>query len=75
LLEKNALLEKEEDIPKLRLPVNPLNIKYIIVRGEEDVVRIIRALEDTYGDQNYSQNTMKKLVTNIVTVKQMLEDF
>ena len=38
LLEKNALLEKEEDIPKLRLPVNPLNIKYIIVRGEEDVV-------------------------------------
>lgn len=65
-------LTKDTD---LCITVTPSNIKYIVVENEKDIVPIMNKLEAKFGDQNYSQNTMKKLMTNIITTKQIREDF
>ena len=72
---KSEIMAQLMRMPDACIMITPSNIKYIVVESEKDIVPIMNKLEAKFGDQNYSQNTMKKLMTNIVTTKQIREDF
>ena len=72
---------REENINLLKInlefsiSVTPSNIKYIIVENEDDIKPVMRKIEDSFGDQKYTPNAMQKLMTKIITTKQIREDF
>ncbi len=68
--ELNTKISENQD---LRLPVDPLTIKYIIVEKEEDVEPIVDLLSKRFKD--YSHATVKRLLTRIITLEQIIDDF
>lgn len=66
--------QKIASIPEITLQIDPLTIKYIIVEQEEDVVPIADILEKKFRDV-YSATTLKRLMTRIITLEQIYDDF
>jgi hypothetical protein len=66
--------EKMSQSPGFSLQVDPLTIKYIIVEQEEDVVPIADVLDRKFRD-TYSATTLKRLMTRIITLEQIMDDF
>lgn len=67
-IEANKLIENE------RLYFEPNDIKYIIVKDENDIMDIIKILEYDKG-QKFSTIDIKRLTTRILTVEQIENDF
>lgn len=60
-------------IRNLRLGFEPDDITYIIIEDENEIDDFIRAIED--AKSKYSETEKKKLLTRIITTKQILSDF
>lgn len=71
--DKNINLLKNNS--EFSISITPSNIKYIIVENEDDIKPVMRKIEDSFGDQKYTPNAMQKLMTKIITTKQIREDF
>jgi hypothetical protein len=65
---------KIECIPEMALSVDPLTIKYIIVEKEEDVEPIADVLNKKFR-AGYSATTLTRLLTRIITLEQIFDDF
>jgi len=70
---RQEMNEKIESMPEMSLPIDPLTIKYIIVEKEEDVEPIVDLLGKRFKD--YSHATVKRLLTRIITLEQITDDF
>lgn len=62
-----------EDLNKIKIKFEPKDVKYIIVKDDSDILRIVDLLLNVKG--KYSYNDVKILTTRIITSKQILEDF
>jgi hypothetical protein len=86
---RNILIEGEPNFENLKnesnfkitqhknlcIPITPINIKYIIVENEDDILPIMTKLESKFKSQNYNETSLKKLMASIITTKQIREDF
>lgn len=70
LANANRKLEMEAT----RLSFNADDIKYIIIRDEDQINKMIKELRDIKGDR-YDEDTVDRLVSRIITVKQIKNDF
>ena len=70
LADANRKLEMEAT----RLLFNADDIKYIIIRGEDQIDDMIKELRDIKGSR-YDKDTVDRLVSRIITVKQIKNDF
>lgn len=66
--------ENNRKIEKFSLDFTPDDIKYIIVKSEEERYEIAKQIEDIKGDK-FSKKDIKVLTTKIISVEQILEDF
>jgi len=64
----NSSLEK-----KVRLKFEPADIKYILISKEEEILQLIRRIEDAKGSK-YSHTDVRILTTKIMTIDKVLED-
>lgn len=69
LREANHKLEMEAT----RLSFNADDIKYIIIKGEDQINIMITRIRDIKGSR-YNKDTVDKLVSRIITVRQLKED-
>lgn len=67
--EFNSILAKEA-----KLEFKPNDINYIIVKSEEDVLKIEDKIAGIMGDK-YIHNEVRKLTTRILCISRVLEDF
>lgn len=70
LREANHKLETEAT----RLSFNADDIKYIIIEDEDQINIMITGIRDIKGSR-YDRDTVDKLVSRIITVRQLKEDF
>jgi hypothetical protein len=69
--EQNTIIE---NTPEVALKIDPLTIKYIIVEKEEDVEPIADVLNKKFR-AGYSVTTVTRLLTRIITLEQIFDDF
>ena len=68
--EMNKKLSEEPD-PKMQ--IDPTSLKYLIVEKDEDVKHIVEKLEKRFEDQPFT--VVKRLITRIITLEQINDDF
>lgn len=66
--------EVNQKINEFRLIFEPNDIKYIIIKDEEEINEFINVLRKAKG-KNFSMNDVEKLTTRIITSTQIYEDF
>lgn len=69
----NIIINVKEALKKSKLCFKPRDIKYIIVKKENEVSEMIAALRNIY--KNHPQNIVDGLTTRILTVEQIIDDF
>lgn len=57
-----------------RLSFNANDIKYVIIEKEDEIDRMIEALDQIKGPR-YEKNTLNRLISRIITVEQIQDDF
>jgi len=60
-------------VKKLRLSFEPDDIKYIIIKNEEEIWSLVHKLPRI--KKKYSYETVQKLLTRIITIEQIRKDF
>ena len=75
-LNQNALREANHklEMEATRLSFNADDIKYIIIKDEDQINIMITRIRDIKGSR-YNKDTVDKLVSRIITVRQLKEDF
>ncbi len=68
----NANRKLETDITKLSF--NADDIKYVIIKEENQINEMVKALRQIKGNR-YDRNTIDRLTSRIITVKQIQDDF
>jgi hypothetical protein len=68
------LAQANSIVEKAKLIFKPESIKYIIVKEEDEIFKMIKKLEDIKGDR-YPANVIKILTSRIVTYDQIENDF
>jgi hypothetical protein len=63
----------ESSIADLRLEFSPDDIKYIIIRDDEEIPEFLEHLRRSKGNK-YTHTQVERLATRIITVEQVLED-
>ncbi|MEI6822848.1 MAG: abortive infection system antitoxin AbiGi family protein [Bacteroidota bacterium] len=64
--------EENEKIIKYPLKFNPSDIRYIIVKNESDISLMIQSIKEIYKSK---PKMIEVLLTRIITIKQIREDF
>jgi hypothetical protein len=73
-LNKQFRMEANKDLAEnFVLCFTPIDIKYIIVRNEDDILPMIHSIEDIKS--KYDREIVKLLTTRIITVDHIAEDF
>ncbi len=68
--QKEKMNQKLSD---LRLTFEPSDIKYIIVKSEEDISEFVEAIRNSNG-KSYTQRETERLTTRIITTEQIKSD-
>ncbi len=71
---KNVIRDYKRNISCERLEFNPNDIKYIVVKGEAEILPIVNHLQNVKG-KNYSFEEIQRLSTRIITSNQIATDF
>lgn len=77
---KDAFLDDDkrkvynDRVEKFKLKFNPNDIKYIIVKSDDEVIDMVDKIMTIYKDK-YTQDDLIKLTTRILSMDRVLEDF
>lgn len=63
------------EIDQIKLSFNPNDIKYVIIKDESEINNMVTSLKDIKGSKGYDNNTLDRLTSRIITVKQIKADF
>lgn len=66
--------EENKKLEKYKLNFNLDDVKYIIVENDNDILNLIKKLR-LLNSKNYTKNEIDLLITKIITVKKIKEDF
>ena len=71
---KLANANRQLETDKIKLSFNANDIKYIIINDDNQINNMIEELGDIKGSR-YDSKTVDRLVSRIITVKQIKNDF
>ena len=63
------------EIDQTRLTFNPNDIKYVIIRDESEINTMVKKLRKIKGGIGFDDDTVDRLTSRIITVKQIRADF
>ena len=66
--------EQNKSLESYRLEFEPNDIKYVIIQDESEISEFIEVLKSAKG-KSYSYQDVERLLTRIITTKQIMEDF
>jgi len=69
----NNKMNNETDFSNYKLSFNPDDIRYLIVKDDSDIVDIIDKLK--LIKSKFSQAKIEKLISKVITINQIFEDF
>ena len=73
-LKASARAQANHDISEYRLSFTPSDIRYVIVKHENEILDIIRELERIKG-RKYTADQVKILSSRVISSAQIIEDF
>jgi hypothetical protein len=62
------------EIDLIKLSFNADDIKYVIIKEEKEINKMVNSLRDIKGSR-YDSDTLDRLISRIITVKQIQDDF